>query len=76
MNTPRQYLINKLKDMEFYFDRFQSGTELWKQRGTSARAAIPRHPCLDDLYVRTVLAVAGCSEDQIQSFLTTSRLSE
>ena len=74
MNTPRQYLINKLKDMEFYFDSFQGNTDLWKQKGTRARAAIPREPSLDDLYVHTVLAIAGCSEEEIRDFLTNSRL--
>ncbi len=69
MTIPRQYTINKLKDLGFYFDGFQRNTDLWKKRGAHNRVALSRDDMLDELYACTVLKLAGCGECEIEEFI-------
>lgn len=69
MSIPRQHFINKIKEMECFFDGFQRNTDMWRKRGTTIRIALPRNDMLDDLFVRTALVLAECTEEEAEEFI-------
>ena len=59
---PKDALINALRSLDFTFKRQADRVEIWKQRGTTRRAAVRRRDLLDDKYAETLLRQAGMPE--------------
>lgn len=65
----REQVINRIRDERFTFSRKADRVEIWRQRGTAQRVNIPRRDILSITTVRVILAQAGLTPDQVESFL-------
>ena len=72
MPLPRQHLISRIKDLDFYFWDLQMYTDLWRQERTTLMTAIPRHDYWDEVYVLTSLKIAGCDEEEFKKLINST----
>lgn len=73
MSIRRLLFINKVKEERGYHLGFTPETDLWGQKGTTVRVAIPRDDLLDDLYVKTSLLELGCKFEDVEEFIVNAR---
>lgn len=65
----REHLVARVRKANFTYDRRGDRTELYRQRGTAQRVAIPRRDWIPEKNARTILTQAGLSEKEIEEFL-------
>lgn len=69
----RETFINKIRELGYTFKRPQKRTELWRKRGGTHCIFLPMNVLLEDTYVLSTLAQAGCSEAEAKAFLSLAK---
>jgi hypothetical protein len=73
MPTPREHLINKLRELGFTFRRDCDRTSMWVRSGDGQRVFLPRTSTVKDENVFAILTQAGVNETEIRRFLAASK---
>ena len=66
---PRDSLINKLRALGYSYKDQQKRTDLYRRRGGTEIAFVPRTRLLTERYVRSILRQAGCEDADIEAFI-------
>ena len=76
LSTPvirRDQFINKIRELGYRHKRSTERVDIYKKRGQTHRITIPRRKDLDEKYVRSTLRQAGCTTENIESFIMSCR---
>ena len=66
---PRRRFIARIRALGYSYKARQKRTYLYRKAGGTHYISVPMRDNLTETYVRSVLAQAGCSEDDIRAFL-------
>jgi hypothetical protein len=69
----RESFINKIRTLGYTYKTQQKRTYLWRQSGTTNYMSVPMADWLEDEYVRNALRHAGCSREDIESFIASAK---
>ena len=69
----RESFINKIRTLGYTYKTQQKRTYLWRQSGTTNYMSVPMSDWLEDEYVRSALRYAGCSKEDIESFIASAK---
>jgi hypothetical protein len=69
----RESFINKIRTLGYTYKTQQKRTYLWRQSGTTNYMSVPMSDWLEDEYVRSALRQAGCSKEDIKSFIASAK---
>jgi hypothetical protein len=69
----REHFINKLRDLGYKFKLQRKRVYIWRRTGSTHRIAVPKTDLLEESYVVSSLRQAGCSEDEINRFLASTK---
>lgn len=69
----RESFVNKIRTLKFTYKTQQKRTYLYRQSGTTNYIAVPMKDLLEDEYVQNALRQAGCTQDEISSFLSCAK---
>lgn len=71
--VPRDHLINKIRELDYYFiERTKKGT-LWRKRGGTYFLVVPLREMIREDTVASLLRQARCSPQEIESFLSSAK---
>lgn len=73
MPTPRDHLINKLRELGFSFRKECDRTSMWRRSSDGVRVFVPRNAEVKDENVTAILDQCGLTTDEIKRFLGHSR---
>ncbi len=66
---PRKRFISRIRALGYAYKSTQKRTYLYRKAGGTHFLSVPMRDGLTDAYVRSALAQAGCSAEDIQAFL-------
>lgn len=69
----RASFMNKIRALGYTYKGQQKRTTLWRQSGTTNFISMPMRDLLTDEYVQSALRQAGCSKEDIDSFLASAK---
>ena len=69
----RESFINKIRTLGYTYKTQQKRTYLWRQSGTTNYMSVPMSDWLEDEYVWNALRHAGCSKEDIESFIASAK---
>jgi len=69
----KDHFINKLRDLNFTFNRPGARVELWRQRGTGNIISVPRRDRIPETHVRFSLHQCGCGKSEIDAFISAAK---
>lgn len=75
MPTPREHLINKLRELGFTFRRDCDKTSMWCRAADGIRVFLPRNNQVKDENVKAILQMAGVPDEEIKRFIGVSKSS-
>ena len=70
---PRQHFVNKLRKLDYTYKTKQKRTELWRKRGGTHYVSMPLSDLLEEEWVTSTLRQAGCTQDEIRSFIAAAK---
>ena len=70
---PRERFCNKIRELDYSFQRQADRVMIWKQKGSTNRIFIPRKDMLDDDFVRNALKQAGLGSPEIENFVANNK---
>ena len=69
----REAFINKIRTLRYTYKTQQKRTTLWRQSGTTNYISVPMRDWLEDEFVQHSLRQAGCTDEEIASFLASTK---
>ena len=69
----REIFINKIRLLKYSYKSTQKRTYLYRKTNGTHYISVPMADLLEEEYVETTLKQAGCSADEIRSFLSAAR---
>ena len=69
ISVPREQVRERLLRAGFTFKRSADRVEIYRQKGTIRRVALPRRDLIPEVSVRIILSQAGLSPADIDDFL-------
>jgi hypothetical protein len=70
---PRDHFLNKIRALGYKFKDQKKRISLWRKPGTTHPISLPHTVLLEDEYVQSTLRQAGCSKEEIESFLASAK---
>lgn len=70
----KQSFINKIRDLGYTYKRQQPRTDLWRKSNGTHYIAVPRSDKLEDEFVISALRQAKVPEEEIKSFVGSTRV--
>lgn len=70
---PRQHFINKIRELRYSYKTTQKRTYLYRQAGTTNLIFVPMRDLISEEYVRSQLRQAGCTQEDIDSFIASAK---
>jgi len=68
-HVPRERLLNKLRELGFVFKKEKGHVQLYRRSSDGTRATLRKRDLIDVAEVTAMLRQAGCSEEEIRSFI-------
>ena len=69
----KSQFINKIRGLNYTFKTKQKRTELWRKKGGTHYISVPLSTKLEDEFVISSLRQAGCSPEEIKTFLASCK---
>ena len=70
---PKQHFVNKLRELDFKFNRPGDRVELWRQKGTGKLITVPRRDLIPEAHVRHSLRQCGRGQSEIDAFIAAAK---
>lgn len=68
----RDHYINKIRELNYKFKERKKRISLWRKQGGTHYISIPHTDLLEEEFVISTLNQAGCSKEEIQTFISSS----
>ena len=69
----RQNFINKIRSLSYAYKSQQKRTYLYRKTGGTHYISVPMADLLEDEFVMSSLRQAGCSEEEVWTFLASAK---
>jgi hypothetical protein len=69
----KEHFINKLRALQFTFNRQGARVELWRQRGTGNIISVPTNKLIPEAHVRLSLHQCGCGKAEVDAFISAAK---
>ena len=70
---PRDHFINKIRELGYSFKTQKKRISYWRRPNTTLAISLPHTVLLEEVYVKATLTQAGCSIEEIESFLASAK---
>jgi len=69
ITVSRDQVINRLREADYYFKKRGKHTEIWRQKATGRRVAVPLRNDLTLTMVKTIFSGSGLTFREVEAFL-------
>ncbi len=66
---PKEQVIAKLRELDFSFKRSGKNHDLWRKRGGTTYASVPRSATITEAHIRSMFGQIGLTAEEVNQFL-------